>query len=181
MLERFRRWMGNYLNDLSKVSPCSLPLLKLENMKNILIITETNTPEQDAALDKLRHNLSSLAPNATVSALCLYRKDSKAPARISAGNILYSNQDDFSFFYKFNSEELKNTLQKQYDIVVVSSISDNKYISYILPYTRTVLKVGLKNVYHDLVNIMIDSNSKSIDTYNKEALANIKMLFGQNN
>lgn len=180
MLERFRRWMGNYLNGLSDVAPCSLALQKVGNMKNILIISETNTPEQDSALDKVRHNIASLAPNATISALCLYRKDSKAPARISAGNILYICQNDFSFFYKFNSEDLKNTLKKEYDLVLVSSISENKYVSYILPYTRTVLKVGLKSVYNELVNIMIDSNSKSIDTYNKEALANIKMLFGQN-
>ncbi len=179
MIDNFRRWVGNHLNHLSKVTPCSLSLQKLGDMKRVLIISETNTPEQDAALDKLRHETSSLIPNARISAVCLYRKDKKTPARISAGNMLYLSQDNFSFFYKFNSEEFQGVLSEQYDVILVSALSDNRYISYILPYLRAVIKVGLKNAYQDLVNIMIDSNTKSLETYNKEALANIKMIFGQ--
>ncbi|MDO4461692.1 MAG: hypothetical protein Q4C30_04235 [Bacteroidia bacterium] len=180
-IDNFLRWVGNHLNHLNKVAPCTLSLQKLKEMKSILIISENNTSEQDTALEKLRKEVSTLSPNAKLSSLSLYRKDKKSPARISAGNSTFISQEDFNIFYKFKSEELKNIINQQYDIVLVSSISYNKYISYILPFLRTVLMVGCKSIYENSVNIMIDSNTKSIETYNKEALANIKMIFGQNN
>lgn len=181
LINRFRRWVGNHINGLNKVQQSKLQLVKLEDMLNVLIIAETNTPEQETAMDAHRREISKLCPKATVKVISFYRKGYQTPAHISAGNVLYVCQEDFSFFYGFESEEMKNILANDYDALFVSSISANPDISYVLPYVRAVLKIGHQSLYGPLVNIMINSNAKSIESYNKDALSNVKMIFGHSN
>lgn len=181
LINRFRRWVGNHINGLNKVQQSKLQLVKLEDMLNVLIIAETNTPEQESAMDIHRREISKICPKATVSVMSFFNKGYQTPAHISAGNVHYICQEDFSFFYAFKSEEMKKVLATDYDVVFVSSISANPDITYVLPYVKAVLKIGHQVHYESLVNIMINSNAKSIESYNKDALSNVKMIFGHSN
>lgn len=181
IIDNFRRWVGNHINGLNKVPQSKLQLVKLEEMRNVLVITETNTPEQESAMDNLRRELSKICPKATVCVLSFFRKGYQTPAHISAGNILYACQEDFSFFYGFKSEEMKELLATDYNAVFISSVSAHPDITYVLPYVKAVLKIGHQAHYGSMVNIMINSNAKSIESYNMDALSNIKMIFGHSN
>ncbi|MCF0191296.1 MAG: hypothetical protein HUJ96_08545 [Marinilabiliaceae bacterium] len=178
-ISNFRRWVGNSLNHLGHTGKCSLSLSPLKEMKSILILSTAEDSMHIDAMNVMRTKLMKLCPSAKVTALLYYTKQKNEEAHISAGDIQYYTNEEFSFFFKIKSDVIIDCFSNEYDVIIVSETTYNKYIDFILPYLRSVLKIGSQSAYCDKLNIMINSNASDISQFNTDTLNTFEMLFNK--
>ncbi|WP_111709176.1 DUF6913 domain-containing protein [Lutibacter citreus] len=75
---------------------------------------------------------------------------------------------DFGWYGKIKSEELKNILTKKYDLLINYSKIDNLYNNLVLLQSKSSFRVGFAHLDNRFYDLLIDCKSTKTSLFNKE-------------
>lgn len=172
--------IGDSLNGLKKIKPTQKTWTNLANVKNVVILSDVTDKETATAIVNLRSELRKLCPDAKVVMLSYY--DKKVCTEVNnfvsnQGIVEYFTNDDFSFYYKIESESLKTYLDEDYDMAIMIAQGSKKYVPYIFRYIRAALRIGNKSTNNCLMNFVINADTRTLADTNKEIIKYLQMFF----
>ncbi len=177
-LQKIRLSIGNMLNNLKNVQPCSLSSVKLPDVKNILIFANIESQNDFDTFNAFRKNLLKLCPQAKIHALLFVDKESHQEfAGISDYDKQFFSTDDFSLFMKIQNMDIIETLKNQYNLAVNICIRPQIYIDYLFHYVRANLYVGQANEKIKNLNFMINAQAPTTEALCQNIENNLKMFF----
>lgn len=179
-IDNIRQQIGNRLNKLKNVRPSQKQWKDLTSVQNIVIVSDITPQETEKAIVNLRTELKKLCPNSKVMMISYYDKKIRTDANNFVSNqgiVEYFTDDDISFFYKINSESLKDYLAVDYDMAIMIAKGEKKYLPYVFQYVRAALRIGNKATNDGQMNFVINAITRTTDELNKEIIKYLKMFF----
>lgn len=180
-IDKIRQSIGNKLNDFKLVKPSQRKWTDLKSVNDIVLVSDVTSEDMEEATVNLRSELKQLCPNAKVLMLSYYDKKIRTDANNFVSNEGISEfitDDDFNYFYKMNSDSLKMYIKRDYDMAILLSKGEKKYISYVFQYIRAALRIGNKKTNDGKMNFVIDADNRmSAQEINREIIKYLKMFF----
>ncbi len=178
ILRRIRQKIGDILNGHSKKRSPRSHWNKLEAVKSVVIFSDLDSPRSTDVFNSFRKEIKQLCPKAEVTALLFVEESAKdVVSGISQGDRIYTNEKEFSVFFKFKNEDVINSLSKEYDLAINITNRQHIYLDYLFRYVLSSVKVGGQGADSENFNLIINSQKQTSEDFCKDISQSLKMIF----